>query len=191
MVIGRQHAGASRQTMVPSQALRNPGDPAHNSGQGEEAINKESTGCASTNTATMMARYNTRNLTVSQKMTRETRCFATLAISLRNGAQERDATLNVKVDAGAQENILPVQTFKRMYLKLLDESGGPSKRHLLHRPTIMTAYNGAAMTHHGTIVIPCSYGNQQCDTEFYVVDTQGPVILALPTSGITRLISSY
>ena len=108
--------------------------------------------------------------------------FATLDIALRNGARERDATLKVKVDTGAQGNILPVRTFKRMFPELLDESRVPSKRHLRHRPTILTAYNGAAMTHHGTIVIPCSYGKRQCDTECYVVETPGPVILGLPTS---------
>ena len=53
--------------------------------------------------------------------------FATLEFSLRNGARERDATLKVKVDTGAQGNILPVRTFKRMYPELLDESGVPSK----------------------------------------------------------------
>ena len=87
--------------------------------------------------------------------------FATLDISLRNGARERDAALKVKVDTGAYGNILPVGTFKRMYPELLDDSGIPSKQHLRHRPTILTAYNGAAMTHHGTIVIPCSYGKRQ------------------------------
>ncbi len=108
--------------------------------------------------------------------------FATLNIALRNGTRERDATLKVKFDTGAQGNILPVRTFKRMYPELLDESGVPSKRHLRHRPTIPTAYNDAAMTHHGTSVIPCSYGKRQCDTELYVVETPGPVILGLPTS---------
>ena len=42
--------------------------------------------------------------------------FATPDISLRNGARERDATLKVKVDTGAQGNILPVPCFKRKYL---------------------------------------------------------------------------
>ena len=79
--------------------------------------------------------------------------FATLDIALRNGARERGVTLTVKVDTGAQGNILQVRTFKRMYPELLDESGVPSKRYLRHRPTILTTYNGAAMTHHGTIVI--------------------------------------
>ena len=115
--------------------------------------------------------------------------FATLDISLRNGARERDATLKVKVDTGAQGNILPARTFKRMFPELLDESGVPSKQHLRHRPTILTAYNGAAMTHHGTIVIPCSYGERQCDTEFYVVETPGPVILGLPTSRDLNLVT--
>ena len=72
-----------------------------------------------------------------------------------------------------------MRTFQRIYPVVLDESGVPSKRNLRHRPTILTAYNGAAMTHHGTIVIPCSYGKRQCGTEFYVVETPGSVILGL------------
>ena len=76
-----------------------------------------------------------------------------------------------------------------MYPELLDESVVPSKQHLRHRPTILTAYNGAAMTHHGTIVIPCSYGKRQCDTELYVVETPGPVILGLPTSRDLNLVT--
>ena len=73
MVIGRQPAGSNRQTMIVSQALRSPGDPAHNPGQGDEAINKPSTSCASMKTATTMTRSNTWNLTLSKKMTGETR----------------------------------------------------------------------------------------------------------------------
>ena len=49
---------------------------------------------------------------------------------------------------------------------------------------ILTAYNGAAMTHHGTIVIPCSYGSK-----FFVVETPGPVILGLPTSRVLNLVT--
>ena len=112
--------------------------------------------------------------------------FATLVIALRNGTRERDATLKVKVNTGPQGNIIPVRTFKRMYPELLDDSGVPSKRHLRHRPTILTAYNGAAMTHHGTIVIPCSYGKRQCgDAEFYV-RTRYP-----GSANITRLESRH
>ncbi len=129
MVIGRQHAGANRQTMVISQALRSPGEPAHNLGQGDEAINKPSTTCASMKTAPMMTRSNTWNLTVLQTMMGETR-FLRLWISLCATGPE---SVKVKVDTGAQGNILPVRTFKRMYPELLDESGVPSKRHLRHR----------------------------------------------------------
>ena len=121
-------------------------------------------------TATMMTRSNQEFNSVTENDGRD-EIFATLDISLRNGPRERDANLKVKFDTAAQGNILPVPTLKRMYPELLDESGVPSKRHLRHRPTILTAYNGAAMTHHSTIEIPCSYGMRQCDTEFYVVET--------------------
>ena len=89
LVIGRQHADSiNRQTMVICQALRSSGDPAHNPGQGDEAINKPSTSCASMKTATVMTRSNTWNVTVSQKKTGET-SFLCLWISLCETWSER------------------------------------------------------------------------------------------------------
>ena len=69
-----------------------------------------------------------------------------------------------------------------MYPRTVRREWSPVKTTFAPPSTILTAYNGAAMTHHGTIVIPCSYGKRQCDTAFYVVETPGPVILGLPTS---------
>ena len=154
--------------MVPSQALRSQGDPRSQSQSGrrgnKQAVHQLRVNEDSNDDDTF------QHLEFNSVTNNDGRdeIFATLDISLRNGARERDATLKVKVDTGAQGNILPVRTFKRMYPELLDESGVPSKQHLRHR---LTAYNGVAMTHHGTIVIPCSYGKRQCDTEFYVVET--------------------
>ena len=117
--------------------------------------------------------------------------LATLDSSLRNGARERDASLKVKVDIGAQGNILQMRTFKRMYPELLDESGVPSKRHLRHRPpdTNTDGLQWCSHDTHGTIVIPCSYGKRQCETESCVVETPGPVILGLSTSRHLNLVT--
>ena len=71
-----------------------------------------------------MNRSNTWNLSATENDGRD-EIFATLDISQHNGARERDATLHVKFDTGAQGNILPVRTSKRMYPELLDESGIP------------------------------------------------------------------
>ena len=98
--------------MVLSQAIRSPGDPAINPGQGDEAINKPSTSCASIKTATTLTRSKTWNLIVA-------------------------------------------------------ENDG----------------------HHATIVIPCSYGKRQCDTDFDVVETPGPVTLGLPTPRDVNLVT--
>ena len=56
--------------------------------------------------------------------------FATLKIKLRNGTRERPASLKVKVDTGAQGNILPLRTFRRMYPELLDANGFPATKSL-------------------------------------------------------------
>ena len=50
-----------------------------------------------------------------------------LRLQCHSPDSERDVTLKVKVDTGAQGNILPVRTFKRMHPELLDESEIPSK----------------------------------------------------------------
>ena len=63
----------------------------------------------------------------------------------------------MKVDTGAQGNILPLLTFRRMYSELLDANGFPAKTNLRKYTTVLTAYNGEHIRQYGMMVISCEY----------------------------------
>ncbi|XP_068240343.1 uncharacterized protein [Palaemon carinicauda] len=88
---------------------------------------------------------------------------------------DRTTNLRGKVDTGAQSNILPLRTFPR-YVNSDDipTSTTPSKMTL-------AAYNGTVIRQHGTLVLPCKLAeNKWANCEFYVAETDGPVIFGLP-----------
>ena len=67
--------------------------------------------------------------------------YATLRITLKD-RPDTPATLRIKVDTGAQGNVMPLRTFQRMYPSNIDTEGIPVRGSLEHRDTILTAYNG-------------------------------------------------
>ena len=61
---------------------------------------------------------------------------------------------------------------------------------LEHRDTILTAYNGQQIQQYGTTRLKCAYETTTtCDTELFVADTPGPVILGLPTCRKLKLVT--
>ena len=94
------------------------------------------------------------------------------------------AELKVKVDTGAQGNLLPLRIFRQMC---------PARTDLLtHSQTILTAYNGTKIPQCGTLKLNCCYGDGTWHTaEFYVAKTDGPAILGLPSSRNLRLVTLH
>ena len=88
---------------------------------------------------------------------------------------------NLKVDTGAQANTLPARVFHKMF---------PSGGSLTPSPCILTAYNNTQIHCHGVTNIECKYKESQwINTQFYVVDVQGPAILGLPTSESLKVVT--
>ena len=75
--------------------------------------------------------------------------YATLRMTLNDKANT-PATLRVKVDTGAQGNVMPLRTFQCMYPSDVDIEGLPMRGCLEHRDTILTAYNGQQIQQYGT-----------------------------------------
>ena len=116
--------------------------------------------------------------------------FATLNITLQH--RPGSHTLKVKVDTGAQGNILPLRTFRRMFPQSLDVEGYPRPGATTPQSTLLLAYNGSHIRQYGCITIPCSYGDQRwMDAKFFVADTDGPKILGLPSSRALRLVTVH
>lgn len=80
--------------------------------------------------------------------------------------------LHAKVDSGAEGNILPLRTFKKIFPHLVGSN---------HTYTRLTAYNGTEITCYRKVNIQSLFRSVECNASFYVVDSPGPPIIGLPT----------
>jgi hypothetical protein len=95
------------------------------------------------------------------------------------------ASLQAKVDNGAQGYIFPLRLYRAMYPCKIDHKSNRKKGATKHSNTIIglhTAYGGSKLHHHGTVTIDCEFKGKRSAAQFYVTDTQGPAIIGLPTS---------
>lgn len=116
--------------------------------------------------------------------------FAKLDIKLQNCPDSPVHFLTVKVDTGAQGNVLPLRVFCRMFPRLLDADGYPKPGAIRKPRVVLTAYNGTRIPQLGSITIPCRFKDGVWkDTDFYVTDCDGSPILGLPSSRALELIS--
>ena len=97
-------------------------------------------------------------------------------------------SLKVKVDTGAQGNILPLRTYRRMYPESIDSDGYPKNGTTTKRNTVLTAYNGTQIPQHGSIKIPCKFKDWHI-AEFFVAESEGPVIMGLPSCQALELVT--
>ena len=104
--------------------------------------------------------------------------FATIPIEPQ---REIQTNLKGKVDTGAQGNILPLRTFKKIFPQRISKNGMPTNTS--PSSITLTAYNGTEIKQFGTVNILCGdrENKKYHSTEFYVVETDGPVIFGLPT----------
>ena len=114
--------------------------------------------------------------------------YATLRITLID-RPDTPATLCVKVDTGAQGNVMPLRTFQRTHPSNIDTEGIPVRGSLEHRDTILTAYNGQLIRQYGITRLKCVHETTTHEAEFFVADTPGPVILGLPSCRKLNLVT--
>ena len=106
------------------------------------------------------------------------------------GRRRVHTDLKVKVDTGAQGNIIPIRMYRKMCPGNIDSDGKPVQGTLKKRNTILTAYNGTQIPHFGVLSIPCQYGEEAWrKVDFYIAVTEGPAILGLPTITDLKLVS--
>ncbi|XP_014673091.1 PREDICTED: uncharacterized protein LOC106813467 [Priapulus caudatus] len=110
------------------------------------------------------------------------------------GRKDRNASLKVKVDTGAQGNTLPIRIFRRMCPQMLTPDGYPRADRVRNRAMTLqtlTAYNDTTIKHYGSIGLPCSHNNKNVVAEFYIVECDGPAILGLLSSLALKLVSVH
>ena len=118
--------------------------------------------------------------------------FAYLDIRLPKIHKRQTADLRVKVDTGAQCNILPLRVLKNMFPDAITGQH-PTPGTLTPREnTIISAYNGTRISQYGTIKLACRYHqSDRVDADLFVADPEGPAILGLPNSRQLRLVTLH
>ena len=98
------------------------------------------------------------------------------------------AELICKVDTGAQGNVLPLCSFKKIFPSELDENGLPKHSDLIEpRPYVrLDAYNGSEIPQYVRVIklkLKYNYtGKEWIETEFYLAHTPGAIFLGKQAS---------
>ena len=87
--------------------------------------------------------------------------------------------LRGKVDTGAEGNILPLRTFRKMFPRYISDEGYPLKT--TPSSASLTDYNSHEIAQYGTITMQCTYRDRQHWEQFFVAEATGPVIFGLQT----------
>ena len=116
---------------------------------------------------------------INKRASSDKELFTRLEITLPG--IKKQATLRVKIDTGAGGNTIPHHLYKEILNRKRDKR--PLHHSLELKPTTatLTAYNGSHIECYGKINIPVKHQQQTIPTPFYVVKTQGPAIIGLPS----------
>ena len=81
--------------------------------------------------------------------------------------------MEVKVDDGAEANILPLHTFRSMFPHQLDEDGHPKNDALRGSKTTLQCYDDSKLVNHGTITLRLKHYSKDSfqDHQFFIVET--------------------
>ena len=94
--------------------------------------------------------------------------------------------MEVKVNDGAEVNILPLHTFRSMFPHKLDDDNYPKDGFLKGSRTTLQCYNDGKLVNHGTITLRLKHyaKNSFQDHQFFVVETrtQKEIIIGHPVS---------
>ena len=101
-------------------------------------------------------------------------------VNLEIASDQSQCIEQCKVDTGADGNILPYKRLKTVFPQGVD---------LTPSPITIEAYGGHIVKHHGKCSLTVKYKNQTHTDTFHVTDTDGPVILGLPTCKALDLIT--
>ena len=94
--------------------------------------------------------------------------------------------ITVKVDDGAEGNILPLNSFRAMFPHALDANGYPRPGFLRGSKTMLECYDNGKLVNHGSIKLRLQHYSEGSfqDHSFYIVETKTPkpIIISHPAS---------
>ena len=102
-----------------------------------------------------------------------------------NGADD----ITVKVDDGAEGNILPLNSFRAMFPHALDSNSYPRPGFLRGSKTMLECYDDGKLVNHGSIKLRLQHYSEGSfqDHSFYVVETKTPKLIIVGHPASIRL----
>ena len=79
----------------------------------------------------------------------------------------------LKVDSGAEANVMPLKKYKELFPNRVGADGRPKMRFLRKSKRRLEAYGGVSVPHFGTVKLPCEYNGRKFMCRFYVCDIEG------------------
>ena len=114
----------------------------------------------------------------------KTKILTVLQLKLPHCSGTDDVT--VKVDDGAEGNILPLNSFRAMFPHALDANGYQKAGFLRGSKTTLECYDDGKLANHGSIKLKLQHYSEKSfqDHSFYVVETKTlkPIIIGHPAS---------
>ena len=123
------------------------------------------------------------------KKSSQTDAFASLDIILPN--RKGVHKLKIKVDTGAEGNALLLRTFQQMFPEYVDRNGQPRPGITQKEAAVLMACNRSSIPQYRSIQIQCAYKGEWKCMKFYIVSSNGPTILFLPSLQDLRLVTLY
>ena len=91
--------------------------------------------------------------------------------------------LKCKVDTGAEGNVMPISTYRRLSADIDTPLTSSTSR--------IFAYGGATVRHLGITSFNIQHNGKESTASFFVTDTAGPVLIGLPTCRDLELVSFH
>ena len=124
---------------------------------------------------------------VSSVADKRTRRFA--RFRFHDLALGKSVTAELKIDSGAEANVMTLQKYKELFPDRVGQDGKPLDKYLQNSSHKLEAYGGAAVSHFGTVNLPCQYGEKKFMCRFFLCDIDGSMLLGLPTCEALGIVS--
>uniref|UniRef100_A0A0L8FTP4 Peptidase A2 domain-containing protein n=1 Tax=Octopus bimaculoides TaxID=37653 RepID=A0A0L8FTP4_OCTBM len=115
--------------------------------------------------------------------------YTTIQIQKKSGKKRINIDLKLKIDSGAQSDILPVNLYKKMFPEHMIQEDKVKEGILTPNDVILTAYGGIRIPQLGITTITGTHKGKIIKCSFYVTRIEGPAILGLDTCQKLNIVS--
>ncbi|XP_035676225.1 uncharacterized protein K02A2.6-like [Branchiostoma floridae] len=105
--------------------------------------------------------------------------YTTFQLKKKIGKKTTNINLRLKIDTGAQSNVMPVEHYQQIFPENMTKAGEVKAGILTPSKTILSAYGGDKIPHLGKTTISGKHKGREVKCTFFVTKSKGPSILGL------------